>query len=111
LISTSRRVSDAPAGFFCIPTNPQRQRGSRSFAAALPAGGVGLVTAESGVPESTITKLEALGHRLRRGPSGGGYQGILIDREHGTLHGTTESRKDGAAVAIDQSECSPRVAR
>jgi gamma-glutamyltranspeptidase/glutathione hydrolase len=64
----------------------------------LPADGVGTVTAESGVPESTVAKLEALGHRIRRGPSGGGYQGILIDWDHGTLHGATESRKDGAAV-------------
>jgi gamma-glutamyltranspeptidase/glutathione hydrolase len=64
----------------------------------LPADGVGTVTVESGVPEATVAKLEALGHRVRRGASGGGYQGILIDWANGTLHGATESRKDGVAV-------------
>ena len=28
----------------------------------------------------------------------GGYQGILLDWDHGVLHGATEPRKDGAAV-------------
>jgi gamma-glutamyltranspeptidase/glutathione hydrolase len=64
----------------------------------LPADGVGTVTVESGVSDATVARLESLGHRVRRGPSGGGYQGILIDWDHGTLHGATESRKDGVAV-------------
>jgi gamma-glutamyltranspeptidase/glutathione hydrolase len=35
-----------------------------------------------------------------RGGAGsfGGYQGILIDWEHGVLRGATDPRKDGAAV-------------
>lgn len=64
----------------------------------LPADGVGTVTVESGIADAAVAKLESLGHRVTRGKSGGGYQGILIDWERGTLHGATESRKDGAAV-------------
>jgi gamma-glutamyltranspeptidase/glutathione hydrolase len=64
-----------------------------------PAKGVGTVSVESGVSDSTIEKLRALGHTVERSRSGyGGYQGILIDHDLGVLHGATESRKDGAAV-------------
>jgi gamma-glutamyltranspeptidase/glutathione hydrolase len=46
-----------------------------------------------------IAALSAKGHRVMRARGGyGGYQGILIDWEHGTLHGASESRKDGCAV-------------
>ncbi len=38
------------------------------------------------------------GHVVERDVNGGGYQGILIDEEHGTLHGATEARKDGVAA-------------
>jgi hypothetical protein len=31
----------------------------------------------------------------------GGYQGILIDWEQGTLQGATESRNDGVALGLD----------
>jgi len=59
----------------------------------------GDVAVESGVPDETIAELRARGHDIRRAKGGfGGYQGILIDHEHGTLHGGTESRNDGAAV-------------
>ncbi len=63
-----------------------------------PLGGV--VAVESGIPVETLLGLMAKGHRVVRGSPGmfGGYQAILIDHEHGTLHGATESRKDGAAV-------------
>ena len=64
----------------------------------LPADGVGTVTVESGIADAAVAKLESLGHRVTRGKSGGGYQGILIDWENDVLHGATESRKDGAAV-------------
>ncbi|MBC8117564.1 MAG: gamma-glutamyltransferase, partial [Candidatus Saccharimonas sp.] len=59
----------------------------------------GTVFLESGFPPETLSKLEALGHKLGKATgSFGGYQGILIDHEHGTLHGATDPRKDGAAV-------------
>lgn len=59
----------------------------------------GTVFLESGFPAETLMKLEALGHKLGKATgSFGGYQGILIDHEHGTLQGATDPRKDGAAV-------------
>ncbi len=59
----------------------------------------GLVHVESGVPQATVDALEAKGHRVKRAVgSFGGYQAIMIDPAHGTLHGATEPRKDGAAV-------------
>jgi gamma-glutamyltranspeptidase/glutathione hydrolase len=59
----------------------------------------GTVFLESGFPPETLSKLEALGHKLGKATgSYGGYQGIFIDHEHGTLHGATDPRKDGAAV-------------
>jgi gamma-glutamyltranspeptidase/glutathione hydrolase len=65
----------------------------------LPAEGAGLVTVERGISDETIAALEKLGHRVERSRGGfGGYQGILIDHEHGVLHGATESRKDGVAA-------------
>jgi gamma-glutamyltranspeptidase/glutathione hydrolase len=61
-----------------------------------PTGGT--VIAESGISDATIKSLEAKGHLVRRGQDGGGYQGILIDWEKGTLIGGTEPRKDGMAL-------------
>jgi len=59
----------------------------------------GTVTVESGISDKTIDALRKLGHRASRARSGfGGYQAILIDWSHGTLHGGTDPRKDGAAV-------------
>jgi gamma-glutamyltranspeptidase/glutathione hydrolase len=58
----------------------------------------GRVTVESGVPAAVVEELGTRGHHVVRGASGAGYQGILIDQQHGTLHGGTEARKDGAAV-------------
>lgn len=64
---------------------------------AEPAGGT--VYLESGFPEATRAKLQALGHKLEKSPgSFGGYQGIWIDWQHNTLHGASDCRKDGAAV-------------
>lgn len=64
-----------------------------------PAEGVGTVSVESGVSEATVAALRTKGHQVVRSRSGyGGYQGILIDWQNGTLHGGTDSRKDGAAV-------------
>lgn len=59
----------------------------------------GTVSVESSIPDETVRELEQRGHKVvRGGTSYGGYQGILIDHEHGTLRGGTEPRKDGAAV-------------
>ncbi len=60
--------------------------------------GVGVVSLESGVPQSVREALEALGHVIQDGDGGfGGYQAILRDAETGVLHGASEMRKDGAA--------------
>jgi gamma-glutamyltranspeptidase/glutathione hydrolase len=58
------------------------------------------VFVESGISDEVIERLRSLGHQVRRQASSayGGYQGILIDDEHGVLHGATESRKDGIAI-------------
>lgn len=59
----------------------------------------GEVGVESGVTSAVRSELQRRGHILREAPgSFGGYQGILIDWQNGTLHGATEARKDGAAV-------------
>ena len=65
-----------------------------------PPGGV--VYVESGIPQSTIAELIARGHRVEpnRG-SMGGYQGILLDHQLGTLQGATESRNDGLTLGLD----------
>jgi gamma-glutamyltranspeptidase/glutathione hydrolase len=61
--------------------------------------GGGTVYMESGFPPETRAKLQSLGHKLGIATgSYGGYQGIMIDRLNGTLHGATDPRKDGAAV-------------
>ena len=63
------------------------------------APGGGVIGVESGIPADTILALQALGHQVRRAPgSFGGYQAILIDDQHGVLHGGTDPRKDGCAV-------------
>ncbi len=59
----------------------------------------GLVHVESAIPQSTVDALKAKGHKVERAVgSFGGYQAIMIDDKHGTIHGGTEPRKDGAAV-------------
>jgi gamma-glutamyltranspeptidase/glutathione hydrolase len=67
----------------------------------LAAEGGGDVTVETEVSDEAIAKLRAMGHKITRtlrSGTYGGYQGILIDWEHGVLHGATESRKDGVAA-------------
>jgi gamma-glutamyltranspeptidase / glutathione hydrolase len=62
----------------------------------------GTVHVESGLPQSTVDQLKAMGHAVARTRSSmGGYQGILIDYENGTLQGATESRNDGLSLGID----------
>lgn len=64
-----------------------------------PAQGMGTACVESGVSDSVVKELEQKGHHVVRSKSGfGGYQGILIDWDEGTLQGATESRKDGLAI-------------
>ncbi|MEX0679509.1 MAG: gamma-glutamyltransferase [Pirellulales bacterium] len=60
----------------------------------------GRVFIEPAVPAEVVAALEKKGHHVTRARGGGfgGYQGILIDWKHGTLHGATEPRKDGCAV-------------
>ena len=63
------------------------------------ASGAGTVYVESGIADETVEQLRARGHRVLRSKGAfGGYQGILIDHNHGALHGASEARKDGAAV-------------
>lgn len=75
----------------------------RHLGSAEPTGvaaqGSGTVQVESGISDETVEALRAKGHQVVRAKGAfGGYQGILIDRENGVLHGATEARKDGAAV-------------
>lgn len=62
--------------------------------------GSGFVNVESGVPDAAIRGLLSRGHKIARVAGGGygGYQAIRIDWDNGTLHGATESRKDGVAI-------------
>jgi gamma-glutamyltranspeptidase/glutathione hydrolase len=67
-------------------------------AARVKEGG-GAVSVESGISKAAVEGLQAKGHRIVPGPGGfGGFQGILIDREHGVLYGASENRKDGCAI-------------
>lgn len=76
----------------------------RHLGSATPTGkpmepGGGTVAVESGISDTVIQKLNERGHNVVRGTTSfGGYQGIMIDLEHGSLHGGTDPRKDGAAV-------------
>jgi gamma-glutamyltranspeptidase/glutathione hydrolase len=59
----------------------------------------GSVKAEAGIPDAVIAELKKRGHIVDRvNRNSGGYQGIRIDWEKGTLAGGSEARKDGAAV-------------
>ncbi|MEM9367564.1 MAG: gamma-glutamyltransferase [Planctomycetota bacterium] len=65
-----------------------------------PADVSGTVNVESGIPEAVIRGLLKRKHKVARIAGGGygGYQAIQIDWHRGTLHGATESRKDGVAL-------------
>ncbi len=65
---------------------------------AMDAAG-GTVAVESGISDATLDELRRRGHQiLREKGSFGGYQAVLIDWEHGVLHGASEARKDGCAL-------------
>lgn len=71
----------------------------RHLGSAEPTGvaaqGAGTVQVESGFSEETLAGLREKGHLVMRAKGAfGGYQGILIDHEHGVLHGASEARKD-----------------
>ena len=53
---------------------------------------------EQGIPETTATNLRHRGHTLIDGLGFGGFQGVLIDFETGTLMGGSDPRKDGLAL-------------
>ncbi len=76
-----------------------QHRGSATPTGEPAAPNGGTVYVETAIPEATRKALGERGHTVIVSPGGyGGYQGILIDRERGVLHGGTEARKDGAAV-------------
>lgn len=61
----------------------------------------GMAQVERGLPGTTVTGLQALGHKIEvvGDPLGGG-QAILIDWERGTLTGGSDPRKDGCALGF-----------
>lgn len=67
---------------------------------SVPMDGAGVINVESGVSDAAVRGLLSRGHKIARVAGGGygGYQAIRIDWKHGTLHGATESRKDGVAL-------------
>jgi gamma-glutamyltranspeptidase/glutathione hydrolase len=78
---------------------PRMQHLGSATPTGQPARGVGEVTAEAGISRETIENLRSRGHRITQGGvNGGGYQGILIDRDRGVLQGASESRRDGKAI-------------
>lgn len=59
----------------------------------------GTLNLESGIPYSVIRDLILRGHHVAYDVGGyGGYQAIMVDREHGVYVGASESRKDGQAA-------------
>ncbi len=66
----------------------------------VPMDGAGTLNVESGVSDAVVRGLLSRGHKIARVAGGGygGYQAIRIDWSNGTLHGATESRKDGVAL-------------
>ncbi|HBK91731.1 MAG TPA: gamma-glutamyltransferase [Parvularcula sp.] len=70
-------------------------------ATGIDADALGVLELEPGVPEATIKKLEAMGHKTRLIDNGvvfGGYQAIMRDPETGVYTGATEMRKDGTVA-------------
>ncbi|MFM9849641.1 MAG: gamma-glutamyltransferase [Hyphomicrobiaceae bacterium] len=54
---------------------------------------------EESIPESTVSALKDMGHRIRVRPlPWGGAQAIMFDRANGTLVGASDPRKDGMAL-------------
>jgi len=76
----------------------------RHYGSATPTGQPGdpqggTISMEWGFSDQTLEALRAKGHKIEHGHWGfGGYQGIRIDWQHGTLHAGSETRNDGCAV-------------
>ena len=87
----AERAGAAPRLFHTGHPEPTGQPGD-------PAGG--LISLEPGIPEDVATALRAKGHRVQTEQTVGfgGYQGILIDWDHGTLQGGSDPRQDGCAM-------------
>lgn len=76
-----------------------RHAGSPTPTGLVGEPGGGTVFVESGISDAAVEELRRRGHQVQRARGGfGGYQGIMIDWEHGTLAGGSDPRKDGAAV-------------
>jgi len=61
----------------------------------------GVLSAERGVPDDTLSALAGMGHEVARAPvPHGGGQAIWIDRERGVLSGGSDPRKDGMALGF-----------
>jgi gamma-glutamyltranspeptidase/glutathione hydrolase len=77
-----------------------RHDGSQTPTSQPMQAGGGEVNVESSIPQATLDELAKRGHHIIHKADGGfgGYQGIWIDQKHGTIHGGTEPRTDGAAV-------------
>jgi len=78
-----------------------RHDGSQTPTGRPLAPGGGTVVVESSIPQAVREELSRRGHTViqeKPNDSFGGYQGIWIDSEHGSIWGGTEPRKDGAAV-------------
>ena len=63
---------------------------------------LGVLNVEIGIPEASVEKLRAMGHRVEVDDNGagfGGYQAIRRDPDTGVYEGATEMRKDGTVVA------------
>ncbi len=59
----------------------------------------GWISIEPSIPESIREQLRQKGHRVEEDSHGyGGYQGIMLDSENGTLLGGSDPRKDGLAL-------------
>ena len=60
----------------------------------------GVVQIEGGVCATVADNLRARGHKIYRGPNGGGYQAIMFDHRTRSYIGATEMRKDGIAAGF-----------
>ena len=58
------------------------------------------IALEAGISPATADALTKRGHRLVQGLGFGGFQGVLIDPDTGTLMGGSDPRKDGVAIGI-----------
>ena len=79
---------------------PRVRHGGSQQPTGVPMDGAGVINVESGGTDAAVRDLLSRGHKIARVAGGGygGYHAIRIDWKNGTLHGATESRKDGVAL-------------